>query len=102
MQAEALLSLAVAVAGERAVQDVVTSIVRGLAAQPGVALARIWFLLPGDICDTCFRKGECADHTYCFQLVASAGASRYAPAEASWSFLNGQYRRIPRGPPKSR
>ena len=41
MQAEALLSLAVAVAGERAVQDVVNSIVRGLAAQPGVALARI-------------------------------------------------------------
>ncbi len=97
MQAEALLSLAVAVAGERAVQDVVNSIVRGLAAQPGVALARIWFLLPGDICDTCFRKGECADHTYCFQLVASAGASKYASAEGDWSFLNGQFRRIPRG-----
>ena len=97
MQAEALLSLAVAVAGERAVQDVVNSIVRGLAAQPGVALARIWFRLPGDICDSCFRKGECADHTYCFQLVASAGASKYASAEGDWSFLNGQFRRIPLG-----
>lgn len=96
MQAEPLLSLAVAVAGQRAVQDVVDSIVRGMAAQPGVALARIWLILPGDICDTCLRKEECADHTRCLQLVASAGAPQAASVE-DWSSLQGQFRRIPLG-----
>jgi PAS domain S-box-containing protein len=95
VQAEPLLSLAVAVAGERAIQCVVDSIVRGLAAQPGVALARIWLLLPGDICGTCFRKADCADQSSCLRLVASAGAPKDAAED--WSCLEGQFRRIPRG-----
>ena len=37
MEAEPLLSLAAAVGGEHAVQDVLNSIVRGLAGQPGVS-----------------------------------------------------------------
>jgi hypothetical protein len=41
VQAEPQLSLAAAVACEHATQDVLNSIVSGLAAQPGMALARI-------------------------------------------------------------
>jgi PAS domain S-box-containing protein len=96
VRAEPLLSLAAAVAGEHAIQDVLNSIVRGLAAQPGVALARIWLVSPGDLCESCFRKSDCADHTYCLQLVASAGSPRNSPEE-DWSFLQGQFRRIPLG-----
>jgi formate hydrogenlyase transcriptional activator len=92
--AEPLLSLAVTVAGEHRTLDVLDAIVRGLAAQPGVALARIWLLLPGDLCDDCFLRDECADHTQCLHLVASAGVSQDTPPE-DWSFLQGHFRRIP-------
>ncbi len=96
MQAEPLLSLAAAVAGEHATQAVLNSIVRGLAQQPGVALARIWLVLPGDACDTCFRRADCPDQTECLHLVASAGCSSNSSKE-DWSFLEGQFRRIPLG-----
>ncbi|MGA2982013.1 MAG: sigma 54-interacting transcriptional regulator [Terriglobales bacterium] len=96
MQAEPLLSLAAAVAGERATADVVNSIVQGLTAQSGVALARIWLLSAGDICDGCFRRADCANQAQCLHLVASAGAPLNSPGE-DWSFLEGQFRRIPLG-----
>ena len=96
MQAEPLLSLAAAVAGERATDGVLNSIVHGLAAQPAVALARIWLLAPGDICDTCFRKTECDNQSQCLHLVASAGAPQNSAGE-DWSYLQGQFRRIPLG-----
>ena len=96
MQAEPLLSLAAAVAGERATADVVSSIVQGLTAQSGVALARAWLLSAGDICDGCFRRADCANQAQCLHLVASAGAPVSSPGE-DWSFLEGQFRRIPLG-----
>ena len=96
MQAEPLLSLAAAVAGEHATQAVLNSIVQGLAQQPGVALARIWLVLPGDVCDTCFRRADCPGQTQCLHLVASAGCSRHSTNE-DWSLLEGQFRRIPLG-----
>lgn len=96
MQAEPLLSLAAAVAGEHSTGNVLNSIVHGLAAQHGVALARMWLLSPGDTCDTCFRKAECDNHAQCLHLVASAGAAQNSPGE-DWTFLQGQFRRIPLG-----
>jgi PAS domain S-box-containing protein len=96
VQAEPLLSLAACVAGERATADVVNSIVQGLTAQSGVALARVWLLSAGDICDVCFRRADCANQAQCLHLVASAGAPLNSPGE-DWSFLKGQYRRIPLG-----
>ena len=96
MQAEPLLSLAATVAGEHATQVVLKSIVDGLAAQPGVALARIWLLSPGDLCNSCFRKADCVDQTRCLHLVASAGSGKNSPGE-DWSRLEGQFRRIPLG-----
>ena len=96
VQAERLLSLTAAVSGECATADVVNSIVQGLTAQPGVALARAWLLSAGDICDVCFRRADCANQAQCLHLVASAGAPLDSPGE-DWSFLEGQYRRIPLG-----
>ena len=96
MQAEPLLSLAAQVAGEHQTVDVLSAVVRGLAAQPGVALARVWLLSPGDLCESCFHRTDCPDQTQCLHLVASAGSSKSIPGE-DWSSLHGQYRRIPRG-----
>src|SRR5215831_9347606 len=93
MEADRLLSLAVAVAAERDFQGVLQTIVQGLASQPGVALARIWLLAPGDICDSCFLREKCGDRTRCLHLVASAGTPLH-PQNEDWS-LNGFFRRLP-------
>jgi hypothetical protein len=87
VQAEPLLSLAATVAGEHAIQEILKSTVDGLAAQPGVALARIWLLSPGDLCDKCFRRADCADQTRCLHLVASAASAKNSPGE-DWSCRN--------------
>ncbi len=94
MEAEPLLSLAVRVVAEHSVQDVLDTIVEGLAAQPEVALARIWLLSPGDICDGCVMREKCSDQTQCLHLVASAGTPLNSPGE-DWSFLRGYFRRMP-------
>ena len=94
MRAEPLLSLGVSVAAEQNVEAVLDSIVRGLAAQAGIALARIWLLRPGDLCDSCFMGTECRDRRQCLHLVASAGSPINSAGE-DWSFLNGHFRRMP-------
>ena len=93
MQAEPLLSLAAQVAAERNVQNVLNSVVRGLARQPGIALARIWLLAPGDRCSECSFRQQCRDQSQCLHLVASAGAS--LDGSEDWSSLQGKFRRIP-------
>lgn len=95
MDAEGLLSLAVSVAGERQTRTVLDSIVRGLARQPGVALARIWLFGPGDICSECYLRQDCREQTRCLHLAASAGAS--LDGRENWSDLQGHFRRIPLG-----
>src|SRR5262245_41717110 len=94
MDSDRLLSLALAVAAERNLQGVLQTIVQGLASHPGVALARIWLLLPADICDSCFARDRCQDRTQCFQLAASAGTPLDSPGE-DWSYLQGKFRRMP-------
>jgi len=93
---EALQTVALAVAGERSVDAVLKRIVEGLAAQPGVALARVWLLRPGDICETCRMRSQCPERTQCLHLVASAGTPRASPGE-EWSRLDGHFRRFPLG-----
>src|SRR4051794_17643037 len=68
LQAERLLSLAVAVAAERSLERVLQTTVRGLASHPDVALARTWLQLPGDICDSCFMRAACRDRSQCLHL----------------------------------
>ena len=93
MLVEPLLALAATVAGEETTQKVLDAIVRGLAEEPSVALARIWLLSPGDICGECHFRSECSDQTKCLHLVASAGTPLKSTED--WSFLNGHFRRIP-------
>jgi PAS domain S-box-containing protein len=94
MLAEPVLSLAVSVAAERGVQGVLDTIVRGLAAQPFIALVRIWLALAGDVCDSCFLRTSCRNQTECLHLMASAGNPSNSPGE-DWTFLQGHFRRIP-------
>ena len=94
LKAEGLLTLAVDVTGEQLVNTVLDTIVRGMSAQPGIALARIWLLAAGDLCSSCFMRVECRDQSQCLHLAASAGTPLNSPQE-DWSFLNGHFRRIP-------
>src|SRR5262249_12065055 len=94
MHLEALQEIALRVSGERTVNGVLRQIVDGLARQPGVALARVWVVSSGDLCDSCYLRSSCADRTACLHLAASAGASL---AGESWSRTDGQFRRIPFG-----
>jgi len=91
LAAEPLLALAVTVTSEQRVDSVLHSIVRGLASQPGVALARIWLLpsvhLPGS-------SHAVSDSPDCLCLVASAGTPVNSPGE-DWCFLQGYFARIP-------
>lgn len=98
MRVEPLLGLAATVAAENGTQKVLNAIVNGLSKEPGVALARIWLLAPGDICSACFLRAECQDQSQCLHLVASSGAPLKAGED--WSFLQGHFRRIPLSGPK--
>ncbi len=96
MHLESLQSLALAVAAEHSVETVLKKIVEGLAEQPDVALARIWLIGSGDICDSCPMQSECPDQTRCLHLAASEGRSNQAGTE-NWSRLDGEFRRMPLG-----
>jgi transcriptional regulator with GAF, ATPase, and Fis domain len=89
---QAALNVAQALSPER----VLAHIVGDLAREPGVALARIWLIGPGDVCADCRLRSECPDHTSCLHLAASAGSSVVDPEER-WSFLDGRFRRFPLG-----
>src|SRR6266542_507541 len=95
MNPEALQAVTLAVAAERSVDRVLTQIVEGLAAQPTVALARVWLIAPGDICETGPLRAECPDQTRCLHLSASAGTP--SDRREDWSRLDGAFRRFPMG-----
>ncbi|MGO9058052.1 MAG: hypothetical protein ACLQU2_11810 [Candidatus Binataceae bacterium] len=62
---ESLQSLALEVAEARTADAVLGRIVRGLAALENVALARVWLIGPGDICESCRMRPECPDQARC-------------------------------------
>jgi len=92
MQLEALQDLALRTSGERDVETVLQQIVGGLVQQPGIALARVWIVKPGDICQSCRMRASCPDQTSCLHLAASAGSSLTG---ADWSRTDGDFRRMP-------
>ncbi len=71
-------------------------IVGRLLEDDSLALARVWLMGPGDICDTCFLRKDCPDRSSCLHLVASGGRPR-ANVGADWSHLGGRFRRFPLG-----
>jgi PAS domain S-box-containing protein len=91
LAAESLLSLAVTVTSEERVESVLQSIVQGLAAQPGMALARIWLLPSAGLPSLCRAVSGSLDD---LSLVASAGTSINSPGE-DWCFLQGHFARVP-------
>jgi transcriptional regulator with GAF, ATPase, and Fis domain len=94
MTLDSLQAILLAVAQERSLTTVLTTIVRELVTQEGVALARVWLTGPGDICGACLLRPECPEQTQCLHLVASAGTPIHASAE-DWSRLHGEFRRFP-------
>lgn len=94
MTLESLQAILLAVAQERSLTTVLTTIVQELVTQEGVALARVWLTGLGDICGACPMRPECPDQTQCLHLVASAGTPIHASAE-DWARLHGDFRRFP-------
>ena len=95
MTPQSLLAVSIAVAQERSLDKVLRSVVDGLAGQPGIALARVWLVGPGDICETCPMRKECPDQARCLHLAASSG-NPSQPGE-DWARLDGAFRRFPLG-----
>ncbi len=96
MNAQALQRAALNVAQALSPCDVLANIVGDLSREPNVALARIWLMAPGDICDTCPLSSECSNRERCLHLVASAGTSLQDPDE-TYNRLDGRFRRFPVG-----
>ena len=96
MNPAALQAVALEVAAARSLDCALSKIVGGLSAEPGVALARIWLIRPGEDCDTCALRNECAQGVECLHLVASAGSSRLDDT-LHWNRLDGRFRRFPLG-----
>jgi len=93
MDTKALQAVAIAMASEQSVNKVLCSIVEGLAQQSCLALARIWLIDKGDICDSCIMRIACPNREKCLHLVASKGAP--IDAETDWSRLDGEFKRFP-------
>jgi transcriptional regulator with GAF, ATPase, and Fis domain len=66
----------VATARQRGLNDVLRTMIDGIAQCANVVLARIWLTEPGDLCEVCIARDKSADHTQALHLVASAGTSR--------------------------
>ena len=91
--------VALAVAQERSLDVVLARIAQGLAGQPGVALARVWLLAPGDIGDRCHVRSECPDQTRASgSWRAPAGRLARPRTGRTWMATSGAslyFRRVP-------
>lgn len=90
-----LQQIALEVAQVRPTGEVLSGIVQRLAAQPDLALARIWLMGPGDLCAVCPLAASCPDRTRCLHLKTSSGKSRVDGRD--YSGLAGRFRRFPLG-----
>ena len=95
MNPDSLQAIALSLAEARTLETVLNKIVEGVTSQPGIALARVWLLAPGDICDQCPMRDECPDRTRCLHLAASQG--RPTNALEDWTRIDGAFRRFPIG-----
>ncbi|MBI1355484.1 MAG: GAF domain-containing protein [Acidobacteria bacterium] len=94
---ELLQSISLAVGESQGTENVLQSIVTGLVGSAGCALARIWLIQEGDICDRCPMRVECPSQTRCLHLRASAGRSLDSRDSRDWHRLDGRFRRFPLG-----
>ena len=95
-----LMDLAIEVAEMSDCRAVLQRIASGLAAYEDIALARVWRILGGDICDDCPQAATCAStgpgSINCLHLVASSGTPQANSAE-DWGRTDGRFRRFPIG-----
>ncbi len=96
MKLDALQNIVLAATCEHSVDCVLQTIVQGLTSEAGMALARVWLLEPGDLCETCVMRPECPDQQRCLHLVSSAGDSLRSPG-ATFDHIDGNYKRFPFG-----
>lgn len=91
-------ALLLELAGHHLLSELLPLAVTRLAANPNVALARIWLkhATPSTDCLRCNFASECLDRSHCLHLVASSGSSLVDKA-ANWSRLDGRYMRFPLG-----
>lgn len=85
-------------AGHHVLSDLLPLAVARLAANPNVALARIWLKLPTPPadCTSCRFSSECPDRSHCLHLVASSGSSIF-DSTADWTRVDGRFMRFPLG-----
>jgi len=93
---ESIKSLLLDMAQERSMDAILRMIVHRMAKRPHVALARIWLIKPGDICERCLMRGDCHDSERCLHLVASEGTPMSYEPE-TWTRLEGASPRFPMG-----
>lgn len=94
MDLETLQLLSLKIAQERLVDNVFKLIVKGLAEQPTIALARLWLIESNKDCTSCPMKQECLKETTCLHLIASAGNPTKANLE-NWNRIDGDFCRFP-------
>jgi transcriptional regulator with GAF, ATPase, and Fis domain len=99
MNIASLQRVAFALAQSQDVESVLQIIVRGLAEQTDVAMARVWLKGPGDICATCSMESSCSNRNECLHLLASAGnpagPDPTGEVYTELSRTNGNFTRIP-------
>lgn len=83
-------------AQQRSVDDLLQLVTSSLVSNRNVALARVWMVAPGDICETCVELASCPDQGRCLHLMASRGLS--TDNVTSWNKTeHSAYRRFPIG-----
>jgi transcriptional regulator with GAF, ATPase, and Fis domain len=87
---EPLPSIILALAEQRSLQPVLTTIIDTVSRQPEVALARLWLRDTDEACPVC--RGS-AGSVSALHLRASAGSSRFPGP--NWSRIDGTFHRIP-------
>lgn len=92
---EILKTLLLEMAQEHAVEALLEMIVRQIARQPHIALARVWLLQTGG-CPCPAKESVCDENAKCLHLAASRGRP-VADKDADWSRLDGELSRIPVG-----
>lgn len=93
---EDIHALLLEMAQQRTADSLFDVVVSGLAGLNQVALARMWVVKPGDICQECWLKDDCHHKTTCLHLIASAGQSKAEPG-LYWTNIQGKYSRFPLG-----
>lgn len=77
------------------VPETLSAITSQMIGHGDIALARIWLIKKGDICEACSMRPECPSQDQCLHLTASEG--RDLKGERSWTDVNGRFARFPIG-----